>query len=82
MSGVAKMGRRRRAASGKVSGLFAAIRIVGWGDCTGFGTTRRSRAWKYFPWNEKLVWVHACWMKSSDSSKRSRLSSCGMSYPA
>src|SRR5712691_7684595 len=43
MSGVAKMGSLRRAASGNVSGLFAAIRTGGWGVCTGFGTTVRSR---------------------------------------
>ena len=82
MSGVAKIGNRRRAASGKVSGLLAAIRTGGWGACTGFGTTVRSRARKYFPWNEKPFCVHAWTMKSSASSKRPRLSSWGMSYPA
>jgi hypothetical protein len=76
--GEAKIGNLRRPEKGNVSGLFAATRTGGCGDCRGFGTTLRSRARKNFPSKEKGSFVQASTMKSNASSNRSRLSSRGM----
>jgi len=58
-----------------VSGVVAATQIGGCGFWYGRGTTVRLSAEKYFPLCEKPSCVQALRMTSSDSWKRSRLSS-------